>query len=102
MSQQSGWQASVAALQQQLPLLHHLPDNSTASALLGAVLVLMLIPKLRILVWNTIETVLASLLLVVLVLVVLGLAPGVHCRFTQCVWHTLQHMQYCIMPCMQG
>jgi hypothetical protein len=106
MGQQSGWQASMAALQQQLPLLQHLPDNSTASALLGAVLVLLLIPRLRILVWNTVETVLASLLLVVLVLVVLGLAPGVHCRFMHtcitCILHNTLHAGLgclCLMNC---
>jgi hypothetical protein len=79
MDQQSGWQASLAALPQQLPLLQSLPDNTAATAALGAVLVLLLIPRLRILIWNTVETVLASLLLVLLVLVVLGLAPGELC-----------------------
>ncbi|KAF6265618.1 hypothetical protein COO60DRAFT_1477470 [Scenedesmus sp. NREL 46B-D3] len=76
MGQQSGWQASLAALQQQLPLLQLMPDSSLAAGVLGALLVLLLIPRLRCLVWDTVETILASLLLVVLVLLVLGLAPG--------------------------
>jgi hypothetical protein len=77
MDQQGGWQASIVALQQQLPLLQDLPDNSIATGALGVLLVLLLLPRVRLLLFNTVETVLVSLLLVVLVLVVLGLAPGV-------------------------
>uniref|UniRef100_A0A383V7M2 Uncharacterized protein n=1 Tax=Tetradesmus obliquus TaxID=3088 RepID=A0A383V7M2_TETOB len=76
MDQQIGWQASLAALQQQLPLLRSTPDNTALTGALGVVLVLLLIPRLRNLIFNTVETILASLLLVLLVLVVLGLAPG--------------------------
>lgn len=79
MDQQIGWQASLAALQQQLPLLRSIPDNTALTGALGVVLMLLLIPRLRNLIFNTVETILASLLLVLLVLVVLGLAPGVHC-----------------------
>jgi hypothetical protein len=95
MGQQSGWHASLTALQQQLPLLQHLPDHSTATALLGVLLVVLLIPRLRTLVWNTVETVLASLLLVVLVLVVLGLAPGAHGPFNFCFFSCVRAHALC-------
>lgn len=70
---EQGWLSSAGSF---LPLLDRLPQDGLSTAVLALVLVIVLIPKLRTLVWDAVETVLASLLLVVLVAVVLGLPFG--------------------------
>lgn len=64
-----------------------LPDNAITSAILATALVMLLVPRLRKLVWDTMETILASLLLVLLVLVVLGLPFG-KCSVSHLPAHT--------------
>ena len=74
---QEAWQLGTTAVQQgRLP--EQVPQNAalTAGAVLALVGSVLLVPRLRRLVWNTVDTTLAVLLLAFLVLFVLLLPPS--------------------------
>lgn len=52
------------------------PQDGPTTAMLATMVVILLIPKLRKLVWDIVETILASALLLLLILMVLGLPFG--------------------------
>lgn len=85
------WQTAVAQL----------PEHAATTAMLATALVVLVIPRLRKLVWDTVETTLASLLLVLLVLMVLGLPFGkcTSCWSVLVGWHTSRFLplygQFC-------
>lgn len=64
----------INQLAQQLAQQGAIP--SLPSVLIGLGLILLLLPKLRRIVWDVLETVVATLLLLVLITVVLGLPFG--------------------------